>query len=71
MTCPLRWWSRSWPRWSGRCRPSVGDSPDLIVTPADADAFFEPETRARPRRVKAAWDPDDPFAGNHRIPPAA
>ena len=38
--------------------------------PADASSFFEPAVWARLRDVKARYDPDDLFAGNHHIPPA-
>ena len=38
--------------------------------PADASGFFEPAVWARLREVKARYDPDDLFAGNHHIPPA-
>jgi FAD/FMN-containing dehydrogenase len=38
---------------------------------ADASGFFEPGVYARLQQVKAAYDPDDVFRGNHRIPPAA
>lgn len=48
----------------------VGGYPNFVETPADAGAFADPQTWARLRRAKAAWDPDDLFAGNHRIPRA-
>jgi Berberine and berberine like len=32
--------------------------------------FFEPEVYARLQRVKADYDADDLFRGNHPIPPA-
>jgi hypothetical protein len=38
--------------------------------PTDTSAFFDPETWARPRQVKALYDPQDLFKGNHHIPPA-
>jgi FAD/FMN-containing dehydrogenase len=48
----------------------VGDYPNFVEKPADASAFFEAETWARLRQVKALYDPDDLFKGNHHIPPA-
>lgn len=48
----------------------VGDYPNFVEVPADASGFFDPATWARLRRVKAAYDPDDVFRGNHHIPPA-
>jgi FAD/FMN-containing dehydrogenase len=48
----------------------VGDYPNYVEVPADASAFFDPATWARLREVKAAYDPDDLFRGNHHIPPA-
>jgi FAD/FMN-containing dehydrogenase len=48
----------------------AGDYPNFVEVPADASAFFDAETWARLRRVKAAYDPEDVFRGNHRIPPA-
>jgi FAD/FMN-containing dehydrogenase len=48
----------------------VGDYPNFIEEPADASAFFDPDTWARLRDVKALHDPEDLFRGNHHIPPA-
>jgi FAD/FMN-containing dehydrogenase len=48
----------------------VGDYPNFVEEPTDASAFFDPETWARLRRVKALYDPDDVFTGNHHVPPA-
>jgi hypothetical protein len=48
----------------------VGDYPNFVEEPADASAFFDGETWARLRDVKAAYDPDDLFRGNHHVPPA-
>ena len=48
----------------------VADYPNFVEKPADARAFFDPQTWQRLRQVKAAHDPDDLFKGNHRIPPA-
>ena len=39
-------------------------------TVADASGFFEPGVYARLQQVKAAYDADDVFRGNHPIPPA-
>jgi FAD/FMN-containing dehydrogenase len=47
-----------------------GYYPNFVEEPADASAFFDPETWARLRAVKASFDPDDIFVGNHHIPPA-
>jgi hypothetical protein len=44
--------------------------PNFIEQPADARAFFSPETWERLRTIKAGYDADDLFAGNHHIPPA-
>jgi hypothetical protein len=48
----------------------VGDYPNFVEEPADASTFFDPDTWARLREVKALYDPDDVFKGNHHIPPA-
>jgi len=48
----------------------VGDYPSFVEEPADASAFFDPETWARLRRAKALYDPHDLFRGNHHVPPA-
>ena len=48
----------------------VGDYPNFVEDPADASEFFDGETWARLRDVKAAYDPDDLFKGNHHVPPA-
>jgi hypothetical protein len=48
----------------------AGDYPNFVELPADASAFFSPETWARLRAVKRDYDADDIFVGNHRIPPA-
>jgi hypothetical protein len=48
----------------------VGDYPNFVEEPADASSFFAPDVWARLREVKAQYDPDDLFAGNHHIPPA-
>ena len=48
----------------------VGDYPNFVMRPTDASAFFDDETWARLRRVKAAYDPEDVFRGNHQVPPA-
>ncbi|HEX5983074.1 MAG TPA: FAD-binding oxidoreductase [Solirubrobacterales bacterium] len=52
-------------------RPSrCGEYPNFVEEPADASAFFDEDTWARLRAVKADYDPDDLFKGNHQIPPA-
>lgn len=48
----------------------VGDYPNFVERPADASAFFDEDTWARLRRVKARHDPADVFRGGHHIPPA-
>ena len=48
----------------------AGDYPNFVEEPADASAFFDAETWARLRQVKALYDPEDLFQGNHHIPPA-
>lgn len=47
-----------------------GDYPNFVERPVDASAFFDPGTWARLRQVKALYDPEDLFKGNHHIPPA-
>jgi hypothetical protein len=48
----------------------LSDYPNFVEVPADASRFFEPAVWARLREVKAQYDPEDLFAGNHHIPPA-
>ncbi|GAA0385898.1 oxidoreductase [Acrocarpospora corrugata] len=48
----------------------VGDYPNFVEEPTDASAFFDTDTWNLLRRVKALYDPDDLFRGNHHIPPA-
>jgi hypothetical protein len=48
----------------------AGDYPNFVEHPADASSFFDAETWARLRRVKAEYDAGDLFEGNHRVPPA-
>lgn len=48
----------------------TGDYPNFVEEPADARAFFDEDTWARLRLVKALYDPHDLFKGNHHIPPA-
>jgi FAD/FMN-containing dehydrogenase len=48
----------------------VGDYPNFVEEPTDASAFFDADTWARLRQVKALYDPSDLFKGNHHIPPA-
>jgi FAD/FMN-containing dehydrogenase len=49
----------------------AGHYPNFVEEPADASTFFGPEAWARLRAIKANHDPDDLFAGNHHVPPAA
>jgi FAD binding domain len=48
----------------------VGDYPNFVEEPAEASAFFDPPTWRRLREVKALYDPQDLFQGNHHVPPA-
>jgi hypothetical protein len=48
----------------------TGYYPNFVEHEADASTFFDPETWARLRAVKAAYDPDEVFVGNHYIPKA-
>lgn len=45
----------------------VGWYPNFVERPTDARAFFDDDTWARLQRVKAAYDPEDLFRGNHHI----
>jgi hypothetical protein len=48
----------------------AGDYPNFVEEPADASAFFDADTWERLQRVKALYDPEDRFRGNHHVPPA-
>jgi Berberine and berberine like len=48
----------------------AGHYPNFVEEPVDASTFFDADTWRRLREVKATWDPDDLFKGNHHIPPA-
>ncbi len=48
----------------------VGDYANFVMEPTDASRFFDADTWARLRQVKALYDPSDLFKGNHHIPPA-
>jgi FAD/FMN-containing dehydrogenase len=48
----------------------AGEYPNFVEEPADASAFFDPDTWRRLRELKALYDPHDVFKGNHHIPPA-
>ena len=48
----------------------VGDYANFVMEPTDARRFFDEDTWTRLRRVKAVYDSDDLFRGNHHIPPA-
>jgi FAD/FMN-containing dehydrogenase len=48
----------------------VGDYPNFVEEPVDASAFFDADTWERLRQVKALYDPQDLFKGNHHVPPA-
>jgi hypothetical protein len=49
----------------------VGLYPNFVEEPADTSEFFDAITWSRLRRIKAQYDPDDLFKGNHHLPPAA
>ncbi len=48
----------------------AGDYPNFVEHPTDASSFFDEATWQRLRQVKAQYDPDNLFRGNHQIPPA-
>jgi hypothetical protein len=48
----------------------AGDYPNFVEEQADASSFFDHATWARLTAVKALYDPEDVFKGNHHIPPA-
>jgi FAD/FMN-containing dehydrogenase len=48
----------------------AGDYPNFVEKPVDTGRFFDETTWRRLREVKAQYDPDDVFRGNHRIAPA-
>jgi FAD/FMN-containing dehydrogenase len=48
----------------------AGDYPNFVEQPVDASRFFDSATWQRLREVKAHYDANDLFRGNHRIPPA-
>jgi hypothetical protein len=48
----------------------AGRYPNFVEEPADASTFFDAETWQRLREVKALYDPQDLFKGNHYVPPA-
>jgi FAD/FMN-containing dehydrogenase len=48
----------------------AGDYPNFVERPTDASSFFDEATWQRLREVKAEYDPDNLFRGNHQIPPA-
>jgi FAD/FMN-containing dehydrogenase len=48
----------------------IGLYPNFVEEPADASEFFDAMTWARLRQIKARYDPDDVFKGNHHVPPA-
>jgi FAD/FMN-containing dehydrogenase len=49
---------------------ACGYYPNFVEDESDASVFFDPETWQRLREVKARYDADDLFKGNHHIPPA-
>jgi hypothetical protein len=48
----------------------AGDYPNFVEKPANARGFFDDDTWARLRQVKALYDPTDLLKGNFHIPPA-
>jgi hypothetical protein len=52
-------------------REHTGLYASFVEEPTDASAFYDAETWERLRGVKALYDPQDVFRGNHHIPPAA
>jgi FAD binding domain-containing protein len=48
----------------------AGEYPNFVEEPADASTFFDPASWQRLRDVKALYDPQDVFKGNHHVPPA-
>jgi FAD/FMN-containing dehydrogenase len=48
----------------------VGRYGSFVEEPTDAREFFDVDTWARLREVKALYDPSDLFVGNHHVPPA-
>ncbi len=49
----------------------AGVYPNFVEHEADVSGFFDPHTWERLRRVKALYDPQDLFKGNHHVPPRA
>ena len=47
-----------------------GHYPNFVEKPADASTVFDADTWTRLRTVKARYDANDLFAGNHHIPSA-
>ena len=63
----VRWRRSRTPR-----RPTAsGDYPNFVEEPSDASGFFDAETWARLREVKALYDPERPVQGQPPVPPAA
>jgi FAD/FMN-containing dehydrogenase len=50
---------------------TCGHYPSFVEKPADASTFFDADTWACLRKVKARYDPTDLFKGNHHIPPTS
>lgn len=48
----------------------VGQYGNLVERPADAATFFDASTWNRLRDVKAVYDPEDLFRGQHHVPPS-
>ncbi|HEX8206681.1 MAG TPA: FAD-binding oxidoreductase [Solirubrobacteraceae bacterium] len=48
----------------------AGEYPNFVEEPAEVSGFFDAETWARLREVKARYDAGDMFRGNHHVPPA-
>jgi FAD/FMN-containing dehydrogenase len=48
----------------------AGHYPNFVEATSDAGGFFDPGTWGRLREIKALYDPEDLFKGNHYVPPA-
>ena len=48
----------------------VGLYPNFVEEPVDTSEFFDAMTLTSLRQIKAQYDPDDLFKGNHHLPSA-
>ena len=58
----------SMPSSAPSCPTAAAHYPNFVEEPADASGFFDADTWARLREVKALYDPSDLFKGNHHVP---